>query len=250
MEIQTLQAKVENLESELSKYKLSGKKTIKSLKTEIEEEYPVKITMDKDPDEDTRILEIIREIEEENKEKMRIVREQLDMEREKEAKFVALQKAKAEEEAAAAELKAEAEKKAAAEAKATAEKLEAERVARVADAEKMAREVEAAQAVAEEAKIKSVAKGADSKKASEAASKKSTKKTTTSIKTRGKSASRKSTKSSSSGRASISDWQSLSEATLKRKTVAEITEYLSEKVCTQLFSCLSLTAITSISNSW
>lgn len=244
-EITSLRAKVASLESQLSSYrtKSTTKKSARFI-SEIEEAYPNKITLEKDPDENARILELVKEMDEENKEKMRIAREQLENEREKEAKYVALQKAKAEEEEAAAKVaaeKAEAEKKArkaeeaAAKAKAEKEAKEAAKkeaaakaAAELAEAEKLAREVEEAQAAAEKAKVKSIEKGTETKKAPAASTKitkKSTKKTKSSEKAKG------ATKSTASpGRTAENDWQLLSDATLNRKTVAEITEYLVEKV--------------------
>ena len=217
-QIDALQMKISNLESQLDKTKKRTSKKGDNFKSEIEQEYPNRFTLERDPDENARIIEIVKEMDEENKEKMRLRREQLEKEREKEAKYVALQKAKAEA-AAEAKAKAEAEKKAAAEAKAAQE----------AEVEKMiARKVKNTQTDAEKGRTKSVKKGAETKKATPAP-KNSNKKTKSSGKAKTKSVTKKSAKSVS-GRTPVSDWQKLSEATIKRKTVAELTSYLTEKV--------------------
>eukprot|EP00804_Cyclotella_cryptica_P002083 CCRYP_006503-RA/>CCRYP_006503-RA protein AED:0.11 eAED:0.11 QI:231/0.83/0.71/1/0.83/0.71/7/34/1041 len=210
-ELGSLKSQVTSLQMQLKKIESSTKTMPKNdtYKSEIEEEYPTKVTMERDPEEDSRIVELLKEMDEENKQKKLMIREQLETKREEEAKYVAEQKAKAEAEQLAKE---------------EAARLEAE--AAKVEAEKMAKEVEDAQSKAEEAKIKSVEKGASAKKVGPTP-KKAVKKA---AKSKGKSVTKKISKSPDSpSPAASNEWHSLSDATLNRKTVAEITAYLTER---------------------
>mmetsp|Transcript_37883 Transcript_37883/g.69999 ORF Transcript_37883/g.69999 Transcript_37883/m.69999 type:complete len:547 (-) Transcript_37883:290-1930(-) len=166
------------------------KKKTKTVKTEIEKEYPTKVVMKSDPDEDGRILELLKALDEENKVKKQKAAEELEKKREEEAKFVAAEKKKA--------------------------------VSR-----KMTKGVEAAQAKAEVAKKKKAATK-KAKKASTKAKSVATKKTTATK----KAVTKKTvtvTKRAPRATANVDDWASLADSTLKRKTVAQLTEYLSGK---------------------
>ena len=175
----SLQAEVVLLKNQLDVAKGTKEKkgdTKVKVKTEIEEEYPTIVTMESDPEEDQRVVELLKLMDEENAIKKKAAAEALEKKREEEAKFVAAEKAKAE-------------------------------------SKKMAKGVESAQVKAEAVTKKM--KGATKKAATK--SKSETKKKAVS-------------KKKASGSAAASDdWTSLAESTLKRKTVAQLTEYLTGK---------------------
>lgn len=179
-----LQAQVSKLTSQLEKAEAGKKKTAKAVvtkKTEIEEEYPNKFVMEGDPEEDARIIELLKAMDEENKGKQAKAAVEAEKKREQEAKYVKAQK--------------------------NVDK-------------KMTKGVEAAQAKAEVV----------TKKKKSATKKKSTvtkaKATTTPKK---KAAPKKAAPATTTASGSDDDWTQLSESTLKRKTVAQLTEYLTGK---------------------
>lgn len=195
LEKETMEQKVRDLEAEVSRLIVQletaeeGKKkeaptVVAAKKTEIEEEYPNKVVMEGDPEEDARIIELLKLMDEENKVKKAKVAAEAEKKREEEAKYVAAQK--------------------------NVDK-------------KMTKGVEAAQAKAEvETKKKVVA----------------TKKKSTTTKAKAKAATAKKTATKNAAPAPVAsaassvsddDWTQLTEATLKRKTVAELTEYLTGK---------------------
>ena len=103
-EVATLRSRYEMAEGGGLLEKAATKKATKAVvKTEIEEEYPNKVVMESDPDEDGRIIEILKLLDEENATKKKKA-EASEMKREEEARFVASEKSKAE-----AALKAAAE---------------------------------------------------------------------------------------------------------------------------------------------
>jgi hypothetical protein len=283
-EMRALQAEVATLRSRIDKTEGGGtkKKITKSttaIKTEIEEEYPNKVVMESDPDEDRRIIEILKLLDEENASKK--------MKAEEEARFVASEKTKAEtatkaaaeaedfairaaaeaKAARAAKKKAEekllAEKEAATAANLAEEKLLAEKEAAANLAEekllvekeaaaaanlaeeKLLAEEEAAAAAAKKAEEKmledlvAAADKAESKKmtkgvetaqakaevAKKAIAKKATKKSD--AKAKAMSTAKSPAKKATAGDAE--DWSTLAESTLKRKSVAQITDYLAGK---------------------
>lgn len=186
-ELHALQAEVSALRKQLAASEGVEKKIVqtKTVKTEIEEEYPTKVVMERDSDEDGRIVELLKLLDEENQIKKQKAAAELEKRREEEAKFVAAEKQR--------------------------------EVSR-----KMTKGVEAAQAKAELAKKKKAAtkkakKAATKAKRKPAPKKAATKKTPTLT----KKAARTST--------AVDDWASLAESTLKRKTVAQLTEYLTRK---------------------
>ncbi len=271
-EMRVLQAEVATLRSQLEKTeggrtKKMAKTSITTKKTEIEEEYPNKVVMESDPDEDGRIIEILKLLDEENASK-KMKADGRQMKREEEARFVASEKAKAEAAAKAAaeaedfairaaaaaaklvEKKILAEKEAAAAAKLAEETLLAEKEAAAAAAkeakETLLAEKEAAAAAAKEAEEKMVenlvaaaAAKAESKKmtkgveaaqakaevAKKATAKKGTKKSD--VKAKATSTGKSPAKKVTAGDAE--DWSTLAESTLKRKSVAQITDYLTGK---------------------
>lgn len=269
-EMRVLQAEVATLRSQLEKKeggraKKTAKTSITAKKTEIEEEYPNKVVMESDPDEDGRIIEILKLLDEENASK-KMKADGRQMKREEEARFVASEKAKAEAAAKAAaeaedfairaaaaaaklvEKKILAEKEAAAAAKLAEETLLAEKEAAAAAAkeakETLLAEKEAAAAAAKEAEEKMVenlvaAAKAESKKmtkgveaaqakaevAKKATAKKGTKKSD--VKAKATSTGKSPAKKVTAGDAE--DWSTLAESTLKRKSVAQITDYLTGK---------------------
>lgn len=179
-EMCALQAEVVYLRSQLEKTQGEKKKApekTKTVTTEIEAEYPTKFVMETDPDEDERIVELLKLLDEENSIKKKKAAEELEKKREEEAKFVAAEKSKA-------------------------------------ISKKMTKGVEAAQAKAEVAKKKAAAKKSKKKSAT-----KSTRKMAT------KSVAKKASRTV----ATVDDWASLAESTLKRKTVAQLSEYLTGK---------------------
>ncbi|KAL7534529.1 hypothetical protein ACHAWF_004863 [Thalassiosira exigua] len=196
-EMRALQAEVSSLRSQLEKIEGEKNKTTvktKKVKTEIEEEYPSKVIVDTGADEGGRIIELLKEIDEENRQKKA---EELEKKRVEEAKFVAKQKAKAE-------------------------------------SKKMTKGVEAAQAKAEVAKkeaAKKKAKKASAKTKSNAVKRKATTKSVTK-------------KAARAVIATADDWASLAESTLKRKTVAQLTEYLTGKVSRDLMLNLLIIYLT------
>eukprot|EP00581_Thalassiosira_minuscula_P006550 CAMPEP_0183742500 /NCGR_PEP_ID=MMETSP0737-20130205/64729_1 /TAXON_ID=385413 /ORGANISM="Thalassiosira miniscula, Strain CCMP1093" /LENGTH=555 /DNA_ID=CAMNT_0025978087 /DNA_START=90 /DNA_END=1757 /DNA_ORIENTATION=- len=193
-EMRALQAEVTSLRGQLAKSAGGAKKKAtkkKTVKTEIEEEYPTKVTMKSDPDEDSRIIELLKEMDEANLIQKKKAAEEAEKKREEEAKFVAAEKKKEE-------------------------------------SRKMTKGVEAAQKKAEAAKKKKSAKKKSAKKASTKVSAKT--KTKTGAKQKA------STKKSVAKKApkvkvvaTADDWALLAESTLKRKTVAQLTEYLTGK---------------------
>ena len=202
--IRELQAEVSKLNSQLEQAKEGKKKAVKAVtakKTEIEEEYPDKVTLEGDPDEDARIIEILKMMDEENIAKKAKAAVEAEKKREEEAKYVKSQK-----------------------------NID----------EKMTKGVEVAQAKAEVATQK---KRTTKKKstATKAKAKTSAKKTTVTVKaapapvkassgpindTVTEKAAPAPAKASSGP---INDWTQLADSTLKRKTVAQLTEYLTEK---------------------
>lgn len=175
--VRELQAEVAKLNSQLEKANEGKKKAITAVtakKTEIEEEYPSKVTLEGDPEEDARIIEILKMMDEENKVKKAKAAAEAEKKREEEAKYVKSQK--------------------------NIDK-------------KMTKGVEAAQKKAETASKK----------------KRSTKKKSTAPKAKAKTSAKKKTVTKRAASSSIDDWTQLADSTLKRKTVAQLTEYLTEK---------------------
>jgi len=203
--------------------------SFKDIKTEIEEEYPTKIIMESDSDEDSRIIEILKLLDEENAMKKQKA-EGMEKKREEEANYVASEKAKV---VAAEKALAEAEDfaiKAAAEAKKVlAAKMAADEKRRKATAAAAREAVE--KMLEEEAKSYKMTKGVETAQVkAETVKKTSTRKaaaksaTSVAIKSEdGKSTTKKATVIDSN------DWSTLSESTLKRKSVAQLNEYLTRK---------------------
>lgn len=215
-EMRDLQAEVLSLRSQLAK--LEGEKkaastTTKAIKTEIEEMYPTKVVVDSGVDEDGSIIELLKAMDEENRKRQA---EELEKKREEEAKFVAAQKAKAVSKkmtkgVEAAQAKAEVAKK-----KATAKK------AKKASTKKSA------------VKKKAVTKKAVTKKAVKKASPISVapsvkEASPVSVAPAVKEASPVSVAPAVKRASAADDWSSLAESTLKRKTVAQLSEYLTRK---------------------
>lgn len=232
-EMRALKAEVTTLRSKLTRREKVKVTSIsfKDIKTEIEEEFPMKIVMESDPDEDSRIIEILRLLDEENATKKQKA-EGMEKKREEEANFVASKKAKA---VAAEKAVADAEDfaiKAAANAKKSL-------AAKMAADEKRHID-EAAAAVAREAVKKMLEEEANSTKMSKrvetAQAKAETVKKTATRKAAAKSATSVAVKSDD-GKATTKkaavidsdDWSTLSESTLKRKSVAQLNEYLTRK---------------------
>jgi hypothetical protein len=222
-EIRALQTELATLKSQLSRNNaMKDEKTVKSVKTEIEEEFPTKVTMETDPDQDGRIIDILKLMDEENALKQKRVAEELESKREAEAKFVASEKAKLEVAERAISDAAEAENGRA--GKEEEKKKIVSKTAVVTSAPNIER--------------KEVNKGSDvSKPKSEVAKKASTKKATkgaTEIlsdapkKPTTKLSTKKTSKTATSSNAD--DWATLAESTLKRKSVAQLTEYLVGRV--------------------
>lgn len=174
--IRELQAEVSKLNTQLEKTNEGKKKAVKAVtvkKTEIEEEYPTKVTLEGDPDEDARIIELLKMMDEENKVKKAKAAAEAEKKREEEAQYVKTQK--------------------------NIDK-------------KMTKGVEAAQAKAETATKK----------------KRTAKKKSTATKAK-TSAKKKAASAPVKASSSTDDWTQLAESTLKRKTVAQLTQYLTEK---------------------
>ena len=232
-EIRALQAEVAALKSQIGKSEGGKeKKVVNIIKTEIEEEYPTKIVMETDPDQDVRIIEILKLLDEENAMKQKLVADELERKREAEAKFVASEKAKAD---VVKQAKAAA---------AEADKVRADR-----EAEEKVIAAKAATAKVDDTKVKASAaatkiedtkvnKGSDVSKAKvEGPKKVPTKKTSKSSaetqldakkKTSTKSATKKTSKLATTSNAD--DWALLAESTLKRKSIAQLTDYLIGRV--------------------
>ena len=222
-EIRALQTELATLKSQLSRNNaIKEEKTVKSVKTEIEEEFPTKVTMETDPDQDGRIIDILKLMDEENALKQKRVAEELESKREAEAKFVASEKAKLEVAERAISDAAEAEN-----GRAGKEEEEKKIVSKTAVATS-----------APNIERKEVNKGSEvSKPKSEVAKKASTKKATkgaTEIlsdvpkKPTTKLSTKRTSKTATSSNAD--DWATLAESTLKRKSVAQLTEYLVGRV--------------------
>lgn len=223
-EIRTLRAELASLKSQISKNdEVKMEKKAVSVKTEIEEEFPMKFTMETDPDEDSRIIEILKLMDEENAMKQKKIADELEQNREAESKFVAAEKAKAD----------FAER-----AKAEAVEAENTRAAKQAEENKIASEVTATATATPKIERKEVNKGSEvAKPKAEVAKKVSTKKATKGAsetqldipkKAATKSATKKSPKPATTNNAD--DWAGLAESTLKRKSVAQLTEYLVGRV--------------------
>lgn len=202
-EISTLQAELSSLRNQLAT--AGGEKggvsaTKSAVKTEIEKEYPSKVVVDSGMDEDGRIIDLLKELDDENRMKKK---EELEKMREEEAKFVAAEKAKAE---------------STKQTKPRGEQLEK-------------KHEEEAKFVAAE-KAKTMTKGAEVVKAKtggkKATSKKAAKKASTERKTATKSVAKKASVTAVAD--ASDDWSSLADSTLKRKTVAELSKYLTGKV--------------------
>jgi len=202
--IRELQTEVSKLNTQLEKAEEGKKKAVETVvaKTEIEEEYPTKVTLEGDPEEDARIIELLKMMDEENKAKKAKAAAEAEKKREEEAKYVKSQK--------------------------NIDK-------------KMTKGVEAAQAKAEVATKKTRATKKKST-ATKAKAKTSTKKKTTSEKAAPKSETEASPVAakepepvaanepeSDAANDGGDDWTQLAESALKRKTVKELTEYLTEK---------------------
>lgn len=205
--MRALSAEVASLRAQLAqttaKKQSAGKK---AAKTEIEDE--PQGPMERDSEEESRIIELLKEMDEANKARQDLVKAANEKKREEEAKYLAAQK-------------------------------------RAEEAALMAKEVEEAQAKAE-AEKRMASKGAAS------ATKKSTDTETKSAKKASKKSSAKAKRKTSPKQQSAppataaSDddaWSSLSDSTLKRKTVAQITEYLTEKVSPSFVATGSLHAL-------
>lgn len=225
-EIRSLQAELANLRSQVSKSdEVKVVKTVKSIKTEIEEEFPTKVTMEMDPDQDGRIIDILKLMDEENAMKQKKIGAELEKKREAEAKFVAAEKAKADD---------------AKRAKSEAVEAEKVRAAKEAVEKRLASEATAA-ATVPKIESKKAVKGTEvAKPKEEVAKKTSTKKTAKGAteyqpdvakKAATKSATKKAASKSASG-SNADDWTTLAESTLKRKSVAQLTEYLVGRVST------------------
>ncbi len=227
-----LSKEISVLKFQLNKVEEKSKLESKSTQTKTVNEEVTKMLMERDPADVERVLELVKEIDEERRlEKLKVELE-LEKKREAEAKKLAESKRKQEEEIAKAE--AALAKKLAKEEEAARKKAsEAKKKAEMEESERMAKEVEAAQAEAEVAEKKS--KGTESKKAS--TNKKLTKSKKSSSKKK-----KKSTKTAVevttppvASTAADNEWASLADSTLKRKTIAQLTDYLTERV-----SCLNL----------
>lgn len=199
--IRDLQAEVSKLNSQLEKAEEGKKKAAKAVaakKTEIEEEYPNKVIMEGDPDEDARIIEILKMMDEENKVKVAKAAAEAEMKREEEAKFVKSQKnvdTKMTKGVEAAQAKAEVATK---KTGATKKKITSTKAkAKTSPKEKAvpAPVVEATAPVKAPAPVESAAP-VEAPAPVEAAA--------------------------------ANDWTQLAESTLKRKTVAQLTEYLAD----------------------
>ena len=229
--MRALKAEVTTLRSKLPRTEKLKVTTIsfKDIKTEIEEEYPTKIIMESDSDEDSRIIEILKLLDEENAMKKQKA-EGMEKKREEEANYVASEKAKVE---AAEKALAEAEDfaiKAAAEAKKVlAAKMAADEKRRKATAAAAREAVE--KMLEEEAKSNKMTKGVETAQVKaetvkKTATRKAAAKSATSVAIKsedGKSTTKKATVIDSD------DWSTLSESTLKRKSVAQLNEYLTRK---------------------
>ncbi|KAL7454949.1 hypothetical protein ACHAWC_006535 [Mediolabrus comicus] len=181
-----LQAQVSKLTSQLEKAEAGKKKATKAVvtkKTEIEEEYPNKFVMEGDPEEDARIIELLKAMDEENKGKQAKAAVEAEKKREQEANYVKAQK--------------------------NVDK-------------KMTKGVEAAQAKAEVVTKKKKSAAKKNNTATKAKAKTTPKKTAAP-----KKAAPAPAPATASG--SDDDWTQLAESTLKRKTVAQLTEYLTGK---------------------
>jgi hypothetical protein len=179
-----LQAQVSKLTSQLEKAEDGKKKATKAVvtkKTEIEEEYPNKFVMEGDPEEDARIIELLKAMDEENKGKQAKAAVEAEKKREQEAKYVKAQK--------------------------NVDK-------------KMTKGVEAAQAKAEVVTKKKKSSAKKKSTATKAKAKTTPKK---------KAAPKKAAPAPATASGSDDDWTQLAESTLKRKTVAQLTEYLTGK---------------------
>lgn len=212
-EMRALQAEVASLRNQLAqseggKKKKKGK--TKTVLTEIEKEYPTKVFMERDPDEDVRIIEILKAMDKENQTAQKKAAAEAEKKREEEAKFVAAQKKKA-----ASKKKTKGAEAAQAKAGVAKTKKAATKKAKKASTK-----------VKSGAKRKTAVKKAATKKTA-AATKKivtETKKTVTEPKK-----TVTVTKRAPASTGAIDDWASLAESTLKRKTVAQLTEYLTGK---------------------
>lgn len=255
-----LQAEVSSLRSELATYKGGKKKkaaaNTKTVKTEIELAYPTKVVMETDPDEDDRVIELLKVLDNENRTQKNEAVAKLEKKREEEAKALAKKQKKAAAEAArleeekkakvAAKAKSAAAEKAAAEAvrlaeekkvkAAAAEKAATEAASTAAERKRRTKGVETSRATAEGARKTAVKKTSQSKAKTGAPQKGATKTTTTvsvkkqAAKIMSKVSAKKSVvKKASRTYSSIDDWALLADSTLKRKTVVQLTEYLTEK---------------------
>lgn len=205
--IRELQTEVSKLSTQLEKAEEGKKKAVKEVvakKTEIEEEYPNKVTLEGDPEEDARIIELLKMMDEENKVKKAIAAAEAEKKREEEAKYVKSQKnidKKMTKGVEAAQAKAEVatKKTRAAKKKSTATKDKAKTSAKKKTAtEKAAPKPETAPspvAVKEPEPSPVVVKEPEPAAANDSAD----------------------------------DWTQLAESTLKRKTIKQLTEYLTEK---------------------
>ena len=228
--MRALQAEVSILRSQLEKAQ-GGKKATKkkpTKKTEIEEEYPIKMIVDAGVDEDGRIIEILKEIDEENKAKQAAEHER---KREEESKYVKEQKLLAESNAMtkgveAAQKKAEAAKKKATKTsakKGTAKKASPKKKAstkktatKKTSAKKAVEKKMVAAPSAVEQKVATAPPAVEKKEAAPSAVEK---------------------KVAAPSAVNSDDWASLADSTLKRKTVAQITDYLSGKVSSVFLLC-------------
>jgi len=220
-----LTKEVSVLKFQLNKVEEKNKLVSQTTQTKTVNEEVTQMLMERDPADVERVLELVKEIDEERRLAKLKVEQELEKKREAEAKKLAESKRKQEEERAKAE--AELAKKVAEKEEAARKTLEAKKKAEKEESERMAKEVEAAQAEAEVAAKKS--KGTESKKAS--TTKKSTKTKKSSLKKK-----KKSTKNvvdvpapPVATTASENEWASLADSTLKRKTIAQLIEYLTER---------------------
>jgi len=223
--MRALKAEVTTLRSKLPRTEKLKVTTIsfKDIKTEIEEEYPKKIIMESDSDEDSRIIEILKLLDEENAMKKQKA-EGMEKKREEEANFVASEKAKV----VAAEkvaIKASEAKKV------LAAKMAADEIRRIDEATAAAAREAVEKMLEEEAKSKKRTKGVETAQVKaetvkKTATRKAAAKSATSVAIKsenGKSTTKKATVIDSD------DWSTLSESTLKRKSVAQLNEYLTRK---------------------
>eukprot|EP00579_Thalassiosira_antarctica_P001485 CAMPEP_0201869562 /NCGR_PEP_ID=MMETSP0902-20130614/3030_1 /ASSEMBLY_ACC=CAM_ASM_000551 /TAXON_ID=420261 /ORGANISM="Thalassiosira antarctica, Strain CCMP982" /LENGTH=657 /DNA_ID=CAMNT_0048395089 /DNA_START=34 /DNA_END=2007 /DNA_ORIENTATION=- len=304
-QMRALEAEVSSLRSQVASSEGGTKKKAatktKAVKTEIEEMYPTKVVMKSDPDEDARLIELLKAMDEDGQIQQKKAAEELEKKREDESKFVAKEKKKAEQEAKSvakeeAKLVAKEKKKVAEEAKSVAkEKKKAEEETKIVAKEKKKAEDESksvakekkkaeeetkvvakgkkkageeaklvakekkkaeeeAKFVAEEkeqaeeeakflakflekAERRNMTKGVEAAQAKAEVAKKATKKTAKKASTKAKTVAKSTTatekspvvKKASTTAAPVDDWASLAESTLKRKTVAQLTEYLTGK---------------------